>query len=199
MKKDKKGILLKVYPALALASLTVFWLFRRIFTGTPIITFLFVLTALVPGILTGLNLFLIFLAPLAAGAVIFILDVPPVPLSYRDSEPLATLSFYPTVENQLFFELTEPGSRPHLGRLSGKNLALVVKKENYPDYLFFLKSSWVLIGAVTENLNTADLPAESSDTFLLLSEKAVKADPFLQSGYPALRFLDRDTSIHIAI
>ncbi|OQY32059.1 MAG: hypothetical protein B6241_12280 [Spirochaetaceae bacterium 4572_59] len=180
-----------LYLAIATAFSAVFWIF------TPGFSFssyqggvFFCLSAILPGLLLGFHFSFLILPPLTVIFLSWFFQTPLSPPLYRETKSLGTLTFYPAQKGQLFYEWQETVGKHKLGTLAGSKIAPLVRKELLPDYLFFLESSWVVAGLLSENLAISQIPSESTEIFRRFSVLDEKAFPFVQYEFPALRFMD---------
>lgn len=187
----KSSFAVYLYMALAAASSAILWVFSAGFSFSSLQEgVLFCLFAVLPGLLVGFNFSFLMLPPLAVIFLSWFFHAPVSPPVFRETELLGTLTFYPSREGQLFYEWKDSDPKYKLGTLSGSKIAPLVRKEILPEYLFFLKSSWIVTGLLSENLPASLIPEESSETFRLFPVREEKTLPFVRYEFPALRFMD---------
>ncbi len=187
----KKGALAAVFASCALACLSLFWIVFDVpaFTGTKDLA-VFILSAVIPGFLTGASPFLIAMIPLLAMAFSMYLGIPLADALESKEVFLGRLSFYPSPENSVYFEWDSP-DQFFSGTLQGKHIAVILEKQEVPGAFFFLKSRWTTRGFTSENKPVPVLLGqESSSTYMLLSDlnSDVRGRAYLVISYPALIF-----------
>ena len=190
-KKRKSQAISLFYAVMALASLSVFWLLMKdlAFSRTENL-WIFLLSAVVPGVVTALFYPLILFVPGVALALSLFWGIPLDRLGPSTEQVLGQLVFYPAPDGLLYFEWTGHDEF-FSATLEGKRLAVIVEKQEMPEYLFFLESAVSIKGFTTVSGNiSALLETNSSQSSALPSnsEKLRRNLGVMEKSYPGLVF-----------
>ncbi len=188
-KRGLRGAL--VYAVLALASLSIFWLLLKDLSfSSSVNLWIFLLSACIPGGLAALYSPLLLLVPAAALGVSVFWQIPIGDIRSSSEQHLGQLVFYPAQEGSIYFEWTDRVGF-HSDKLEGDRLAVIIEKEELPEYLFFLDSSVTVLGFTTSGGDLFPLPDQVNPTFSALEkdgQKSSRSLKILKKKYPGLIF-----------
>ena len=189
-RRKRRGCCL-VYAVLSLASLSVFWLVMDTLSfSNPQNLIIYLLSAILPGVVSGLFPPLLILVPGAMAVLSFILGISVANLGSSSEQVLGQLSFYPAPEGTLYFEWSTQ-TNLFAASVEGDKLAVVLEYQILPEYLYFLETKKRAIGFTSENKGVPELLSTDSESFLeykIDPEINEKAQKFIRNTYPALKF-----------